>query len=703
MNLCVLLLLSAAPAPVDFDTDVLPVLTKAGCNAGACHGAAAGRGGFKLSLFGGDPAADQRAIARDLEGRRVNLAHPERSLLLLKPTWQLDHEGGERFAEDSPEAALLAAWIRGGAQRTQSRRLVRLAVSPVQAAALQLPGEYGIQAVAHFSDDSSRDVSAQAVYSPADSASTDVDAVGRVKVLRSGRHSIVVRFLTQVVAVQVTAPYPLSPLAAEKLPRYNWIDGEINATLAALRLPLAPQADDATLLRRVTLDLTGRLPEVDRIRAYLADQRPAMQKFAAEVERLLTSPEFVEHWTFQVAQWLRIQPGPNDLQGTQTYYTWLREQIAASRPLDEVVAELLTASGDSHAAGPPNFQRSAGDARALAEHVAESLLAIRLRCANCHNHPLDRWTQDDYHGLAAIFARVERGREVKLNSSGDVIHPATGEAAIPRIPGQRFLDPVADGRPELAAWLATGDNPYFARAWVNRLWDSMFGRGLIHPADDVRDTNPASHPELLDRLTQDFVAARFNLRHTLKLIANSAAYQRSAVPERGSEHDDRFFSHALSRPLAQQVLLRAVCTATGVAEHPGLDFGPPGKSMMVSDRPRQIPFDPLGVSVCAGQPGKPNDALPQPPSDLAAQLQWLNGPLVNAKLSDPASELARLAAAKPPTERLVEEYYLRTLSRPPTAAERKYWQQELARGDWAAKCQDFAWSLLSCGEFVTNH
>jgi len=704
VSLTFLLLLSAAPAPVDFDTDVLPVLTKAGCNAGACHGAAAGRGGFKLSLFGGDPAADQRAIARDLQARRVNLAHPERSLLLLKPTWQLEHEGGERFAADSPEAALLLAWIREGATRQPTRTLTRLEVTPTQATIAKLPAEYALNATAHFSDGASRDVSGQAVYAPADPASTEVGPQGRVQVLRPGRHAIVVRFLTQVVAVQVTASYPLTPLTAEQLPRQNWIDDEINATLTALRLPLAPQANDAALLRRVTLDLTGRLPPPERIREYLSDPRPGAEKLAAEIDRLFDSPEWTEHWTFMVAQWLRIQPGPNDLPGTQTYYAWLRSQVEKRRPLNELVSELITANGDSHSLGPPNFHRSTGDARSEAEHVAETLLAVRLRCANCHNHPLDRWTQDDYHGLAAIFARMSRGREVKLNASGDVSHPVTGEAAVPRIPGETFLDPTADGRPQLAAWLTAKDNRYFARAWVNRLWESLMGRGLVHPADDLRDTNPASHPALLDHLTQDFVAAGFDLRHTVTLIANSAVYQRAIAPQPGSEHDELFYSHALTRPLSQEVLLRAVCTATGVENHAaGLISGPPGKAMMVTDRPRQVPFDPLGICVCAGQPNQPKDTLPQPPNELAAQLQWLNGPLVNAKLADPDSELAKLAKSNQPVERLIEMYYMRTLSRLPTPAERAFWQKELAGSDFAERCQDFAWSLLSCREFVTNH
>jgi hypothetical protein len=447
----VAILLALSALSVDFDTDVLPVLTRAGCNAGACHGAAAGRGGFKLSLFGGDPAADYRAIVSELEGRRVNLARPERSLLLLKPTWELDHEGGQRFEADSPQAALLRQWIESGAQRLQSRRLARLTVEPAEATVETLPASVSLQVTAHFSDGLARRVEDTAVFTAADPASTAVAANGSIKVLRPGRHTVIVRYLTEVRAIQVTAPFPGSAAATPKEISRNWIDDEIDAALNALHLPSASQADDATLLRRLTLDLTGRLPTPERVREFLADKRSSQGKYEAELDRLLAADEFTEFWTYKLADWLRISAGrPGDTEGRAAYVAWLREQVATARPLDELAVELITAEGDSHAQGPPNFQRTAGDARAQAEHVAESLLAIRLRCANCHNHPLDRWTQDDYHGLAAIFAGLDRGQLVKWRGGGEVLHPATGEAAVPRIPGEKFLKSNSDGRPALA-------------------------------------------------------------------------------------------------------------------------------------------------------------------------------------------------------------------------------------------------------------
>ncbi len=700
----VAILFAVSLCSVDFDTDVLPVLTRAGCNAGACHGAAAGRGGFKLSLFGGDPAADYRAIVQDLEGRRVNLVRPDRSLLLLKPTWEIDHEGGQRFESNSPHAALLKAWIESGAPRLAQRQLVRLRVEPAQATVEQVPGTLPLVVTAEFTGGSSRRVEDSAGFTPADPAATQIDARGAVQVLRPGRHTIVVRYLTDVVAVQITAPHANPPLELAMLPRNNRIDDEVDAALAALRLPPSPRADDVALLRRVTLDLTGRLPTPERIPSFLADNSSG--KFAAEVDRLLASPEFTEYWTFRFARWLRVRTGPNDASGTKALHGWLAQQIAAGRPLDEWIAELIAAQGNSHEYGPANFHRNAADARGEAEYVAESLLGIRLRCANCHNHPLDRWTQDDYHGLAAIFARLERGPVVSLKSSGEVIHPVTGEAAIPRLPGERFLPLEKDNRAALADWITKSDDRRFAKAQVNRLWHALFGRGLVEPIDDLRETNPASHPQLLDRLADDFASHRYDLRHTLRLLAGSAAYQRSNRPLTEAKSDDRFYSHARARPLAPEVLLDAVCDALGSPaqfDDPNRDLPPGVRTIGLYSPELATPvLGPLTGCV-AGRPCAMAGDSTASLDDLAVQLHWINGQLVNSRLGDSWHAVAKLAYGHEPLDKLIEEYYLRTLSRLPTDEEQTFWRKQLASESRAERCLDFAWSLLSCQEFVTNH
>ncbi len=689
---------------VDFDTDVLPVLTRAGCNAGACHGAAAGRGGLKLSLFGGDPAADYRAIVQDLEGRRVNLVRPERSLLLLKPTWEVDHEGGQRFEADSPQTRLILEWIKAGAPRLAQHRLVRLHVEPADAAVAHVPAKVQLAVNAEFTGGSAQRVDDTAVFTPADPASTVVDSRGVVTVLRPGRHTIVVRYLTDVVAVQITAPHANAPLELATLARNNWIDDEVNGALAALRLPPSPRAEDQGLLRRVTLDLTGRLPTPERVRGYLADRSPG--KFAAEVDRLLASPEFTEYWTFRFARWLRVRTGPNDEAGTKALHGWLREQIAAGRPLDEWTAELVTAQGNSHEYGPASFHRNAADARGEAEYVAESLLGIRLRCANCHNHPLDRWTQDDYHGLAAIFARLDRGPIVSLKTSGEVIHHLTQEPAIPRLPGERFLPPADDNRAALADWITRGGERRFAKAQVNRLWQALFGRGLVEPIDDLRATNPASHPQLLDRMADDFASHRYDLRHTLRLIANSAAYQRGSQPLAAAKSDEQFYSHALARPLIPEVLLDAVCDALGMP----VQFNdsqrelPPGVRTIGLYSP-ELATPALGpLTGCAiGRPCAISGDSPASLDDLAVQLHWINGQLVNSRIGDPSHAVAKLAHGHEPLDTLIEEYYVRTLSRLPTGEEQSFWQKQLSGPSPAERCLDFAWSLLTCREFVTNH
>ncbi|HEX5103826.1 MAG TPA: DUF1553 domain-containing protein, partial [Pirellulaceae bacterium] len=358
----------------------------------------------------------------------------------------------------------------------------------------------------------------------------------------------------------------------------------------------------------------------------------------------------------------------------------------------------ITATGDSHINGPANFHRCAGDARAEAEHVAETLLAVRLRCANCHNHPLDRWTQDDYHGLAAIFAPLDRGQFVGFRARGEVIHPATGEAAAPRIPGERFLDRATDGRQALAAWLASKNNPYFARAWVNRFWQALMGRGLVEPIDDFRDTNPGTHPRFLTRLAEDF-SRDFDFYHLVRTIVSSAAYQRGRSP---GVPDDRYYSQALSRPIPTPVLIRLICQATEV---PGERLDEARAKDQEGELQSLLERHPFGVLACAAGPasGKGEYQVASGPADLSGELQWLNGPLLNRKLADRRSAFFKIAASGVTNQRVIEEYYLRTLSRLPTAVELEHWDAELNTADRNNRCEDFAWSLLSCPEFVTNH
>lgn len=709
----------AADASPDFATEILPVLTRAGCNSGACHGAAAGRGGFRLSLLGGDPSADYDAIVHEFEGRRVNLARPADSLLIAKPTGQLDHGGGQPLEADSAGAARLADWIRAGVPRGSDRRLTTFAAEPVRLVVNQVPARVALRVEAGWDDRRPIDVTPWTVFTSTDPSAVTIDADGRnATILRRGQHVVIARFLDRVSALQWSVPLDDMPVDLSREPRANFIDDEILATLERLRIPVSPPADDATFLRRVTLDLTGRLPRPDDVDAFLADAAP--EKRARRVDMLLASAAFADYWTLRLARLLRIHALPNETAGVRAYSTWLRQQIANDVSLDEVARELLTATGDAHEIGPANFGRMVADARGHAELVGQFFLGARLGCANCHNHPLDRWTQDDYHGLAAVFARLERGREVRLAPRGAVTNLRTGEPAVPRIPGERFLADATDPRVPFADWVTSPENRHFARATVNRLWRALFGRGLVEPPDDLRVTNPATHPELLERLADDFARHGFQLRHALRTIALSHAYARGDVVLAGNAADDRFYARAFFRPLPPEVLADAIADVTGVRE---TYAGHPAGTRAVRIVDPLSPAPPLDVlGRCQRAAGC--DEAAELGGGLARQLHLWNGALVNDKLTASDGRLRRLVQVGRTNEQIVAECFRAAYGRPPSDAELAAWRERLGsegrlvapseppnespdrpaeRTDRLERLEDFLWSLLNSRAFLHNH
>lgn len=685
---------------IDFDTQIMPVLTRSGCNVGSCHGAAAGRGGFNLSLLGGDAAADFAAITRQFEGRRVNLVHPDKSLILRKPTLELDHEGGDALHAEG--AALLRAWIAAGAQRQQLRTLKSLELKPANLLVKKIGAQVVLSAVAHFDNETSEDVSRWTVFASTDTAAVSIDdTTHTATILRRGQHTIIARYLDRVVPMRISLPLSDQSVDHADEPIQNFIDQHVLSTLTDLGLTCAPLSDDATYLRRVHLDLIGRLPQRDAVVEFLEDSSESFTKRQRYVDRLLESDAFVEYWTYRFANLLRILPQPNDSLGARVYHAWISQQLQQRTPMDQVARLLLTAVGDTHQIGPANFARSSSDARSQAELVSQVFMGTRLQCANCHNHPLDRWTQDDYHGLAAVFARLERGQVVQLANRGAVTNVRTGEPAIPRIPGVKYLPVDEDGRQPLADWLTSADNPYFAKSLVNRLWRGALGRGLVEPADDLRDTNPATHPELLDQLAQDFIDHGYDLRHTLRLIVTSATYARSGMTDNTNLDDDRFYSHAMKRPLEPEVLADALYDATGVSDSYG-DLPPGTRAVqLVNVLTPSEALDALGrcsrKESCEGV--TVSGALP-------TKLHQLNGELVNRKVSSKASYLHRLLSQNASDAQIIEEIYLRSLSRYPNQAELEYWlKQIVAAGveQRSNRLEDLQWGILNCSEFVLNH
>ncbi|MCE9529014.1 MAG: DUF1549 and DUF1553 domain-containing protein, partial [Planctomycetales bacterium] len=493
-----------------------------------------------------------------------------------------------------------------------------------------------------------------------------------------------------------------------KSARNNWIDDEILAALTDLGLEPRRQATEAALLRRLSLSITGRLPSAAEVQKYLTDA--SARKYERLVDLLLSSEEFVDYWTWRLARQLRVRIGPNDERGTQAFHGWIREQVRAGKPLDRMAKKMLVAGGDSWEIGAANFHRSAPDARAEAEYLSEVLLGIRLRCANCHNHPLDRWTQDDYHGLASIFARVDRGRTVRLVGSGEIIHPASGEPAQPRIPGERFLDAgkgtATDHRGELADWIVDKNGGLFAKAQVNRLWKAMFGRGLVEPADDLRETNPATHPRLLEKLRDEFAASGYDLRHMLRLLAMSAAYQRGSEVENAKNvASEQFYASYPRHSLEAEVLLDAIGDVSGVPESfPSATAGTRAIQLVDLSKPEQAL---VVLGACSRQ--ESCDAAPiggDPLGQLTAQLHCLNGKLLNERIQSGNGFLAVVEKDKVPVAKIVQQLYLRAYSRRPSEREQEFWMQELTSKPSESrqkKLQDLLWAILSSREFTTNH
>lgn len=702
MSTFALLLTAAAlTAPPDFDTQILPVLTRAGCNSGACHGAAAGRGGFRLSLWGSDPEADHHAIVHELEGRRVNLAHPAESLLLLKPMRQVPHEGGQRLQESTPGVQLLLAWLKEGAPRGSGRQLRSLTVTPPDRI-VDAPGAIvPISVRATFAEQDTVDVTPWTVFTSPDPASVTIDGDGRARVLRRGQHTVLLRYLGETRALRLTLPLGEQPIDLAREPRQNFIDAEILQTLEALRVRPEPRCADATFLRRVSLDLTGTLPAPEQVIAFLQDTNP--RKRTILIDQLLAAPKFVDYRTLLWGRLLRISSRGLGEPAARVFHDWLRTQVARNAPLDQVVRELVTADGDSRRYGPASFSRIPVDPRQHAEYVSQLFLGARLRCANCHNHPLDRWTQDDYHGLAAVFASLERGAVVRLGPKGEVIHPRSGEPAIPRLPGERFLEAAGDQRRALVTWLTDPANPYFARAIVNRLWKEMMGRGLVEPVDDLRATNPATHPQLLDRLAQDFVQGGYDVRRTLRLIANSAAYQRAAPRTPANGGLDRFYAYALTKPLEAEVLADALANVTGVADRYG-DL--PAGTRAVTLHDPQIPAASLDILGRCSRTGSCDEEATRS-GGLARTLHLINGAVLNRKIASPEGRLHQLLKQGKTNDQILAELTLRALGRPPAAAERAAWLRELAAAATEQArlevLEDWFWAVLSGREFTSNH
>jgi hypothetical protein len=681
-----------APHQVSFVREVMPTLSRLGCNAGTCHGSAKGKNGFALSLRGYDPLHDYRALTDDVWGRRFNRAAADRSLMLMKPGGAVPHVGGVLMQPGDPNYQLLHAWISQGVKLDlHSPRVARIEVH-AKNPTIPLPGmKQQMVVYATYTDGSVRDVSAEAFIETSNKEVAEVDKHGLVTAVRRGETAMLARYEGNYDAAPLIVMGDRTGFAWRPVPEYNWIDALVYEKLKQVKVQPADVCTDSEFLRRIYLDLTGLPPAPEEVRAFLADMRPGKVKREALVDKLVGSPEYVEHWTNKLADLLQVNSQVLGMKGAQAYRDFIKKAVATNMPYDQFARAVLTAKGsnlDNPAAAYWKILREPNEAM---ENTTHLFLAIRFNCNKCHDHPFERWTQDNYYHLEAYFARVKRSEDPRFKGqkiggtdvkapvplveviddmpAGDVKHGRTGAVASPVFPFTHADMPPEklSRREQLARWITSKDNPYFARSYVNRAWSYLLGVGLIEPVDDIRAGNPPTNPKLLDRLTKEFIDSNFNVQHIVKLICKSRTYQHSLLTSRWNQDDEVNYSHALARRLPAEVLFDTIHRATGAPSHlPGL---PPGARAALLVDPR------------ARAEGGFLDLMGRPPRESACEcernnsmllgpvLALINGPEVGDALKDPGNRLTQLVAREKNDGKVVEEMYLAFLGRFPTKRE----------------------------------
>ena len=714
----------AADRPVSFANDVVPVLTKSGCNAGACHAKAGnGQNGFQLSLLGFEPAEDFEHLVKDGRGRRLFSVAPESSLLLKKASGQLPHGGGIRLEASSEGYAVIREWIRQGAGFVNEGdvRFVDFEVQPNRGS-LKIQTEQQLRALARYSDGTTRDVTHLALYESNDRSMADVSDRGLVKVHDiSGHVAIMVRYQGQVavysVSIPLAAPVDQLPVGS------NFVDEFVFSNLKEIGVPPSPVCDDATFLRRVTLDVAGRLPTDDEVSSFQANREPSKRE--AVIDSLLRSSDYAD---FFANKWTALlknrRDDTSDIVSNFAFHAWVRDSLLANKPYDQFVRELLAATGTVIGNPPVAWYKRVKDPKQQIEDVAQLFLGVRMQCAQCHHHPFERWSQDDYYSLAAFFSQV--GRKPSSTRGEDMIfhrrgiaaatNVKTGIALKPAALGDKLSDIVADEDPRLrlADWMKSPGNPFFAKALVNRYWKHFFHRGLIEPEDDIRDTNPPTNPALLAALEKHFISSGFDLKELVRTITRSKTYQLSATPNQYNLVDRQSYSRYYPRRLQADVLLDAIDRLTGSpTDFANLPAGTRAVALPDNSYNRSSMFlrvfgRPEGESVCECERVQS--------SSLAQSLHLINSAEMKSKLSNPNGRAERLAKDEKPLEARIGELYLAAYSRNPNPDEIKVslafltetrvnadGQPIEAQKSLRENFQDLIWALINTKEFLFNH
>ncbi|MDA0834426.1 MAG: DUF1549 and DUF1553 domain-containing protein [Planctomycetota bacterium] len=714
----------AAEHRVNFANDVIPVLTKAGCNVGVCHAkAGGGQNGFQLSLLGFEPQEDFEHLVKEGRTRRLFFGAPEQSLLLLKASGRLPHGGGVRLTTDSAGYTVLREWIRQGApyEAKEDPKFVAFEVLPSRGE-VGLQQQQQLQVIAKYSDGTVRDVTSLAVYESNDDAMAEVTSSGLVKIQNiSGNVAVMVRYQGQVSVFSASVPLgaPVETLPPPK----NFIDEHVFANLKTLGIPPSIPCDDVTFLRRVTLDISGRLPTAEETQTFLASSDPAKRDLV--VDALLRSPDYAD---FFANKWTALlknrRDDTSDIVSNFAFHSWVRDSLLANKPYDQFVRELLAATGTVLGNPPVAWYKRVKEPKQQIEDVAQLFLGVRMQCAQCHHHPFERWSQDDYYSLVAFFSQV--GRKPSGTRGEDLIFHKRGIATANNMKSGLALKPAAlgdeipsitadeDPRLKLADWMSSPTNSFFAKALVNRYWKHFFQRGLIEPEDDIRDTNPPTNPALLTALEQHFIASGFDLKDLVRVIAQSQAYQLSEVPNEFNVSDRQNYSRYYPRRLQAEVLLDAIDTlAETQTDFTNLPPGTRAVALPDNSYNRSTPFlrvfgRPEAESVCECERIQS--------SSLAQSLHLINAPDIKAKLASPQGRAERLLKDARPVEEKVNELYLVAYSRRPSPEELKtavdYLNEtditidgqpvdaETLRGE---NYQDLIWALINTKEFLFNH